>query len=154
MKPILVGDKLKFLDEHNYKKAVKAGRRLKRKQTFKDMVNRKVVNDKCFGGKNKFSSRTDKQNAFRESACLPIMLVPGMMGTRLKVILDCAKLDKSVNQQCEDSCKDYQGKKDDQHRFITLTLWMSLLTGAARILKPLDNFCFGLLLSLDTSNIV
>lgn len=107
MKPLLVDDKLKFLDEENFQKACAVGKRLKRKQVLLQMVQRQAMSSKCFGGKSTFSSKLEKQNAFRKSSCLPIMLVPGIMGTRLKVILDCSKLSSDVNKQCEDTCRNY-----------------------------------------------
>lgn len=80
-------------------------------------------------------------------------MVPGVMGSRLKVMIDCEKLDKSVSTMCDNTCINYYNYKDPKARFITMTLWISLLSGAAKILNSFDNFCLGLLVSLDISKI-
>jgi hypothetical protein len=115
------------------------------------MLKKKNVSSICFGGQTTFNSLTEKHNAFRKSDCLPIMLVPGIMGTRMKVILDCAKLSSEVNNQCSNQCSLYNKSLKPKDRFHTLTLWLSLLNGAAKILNSFDNYCLGMLMKLDIS---
>lgn len=79
------------------------------------------------------------------------MLVPGVMGSRMKVILDCEKISAEVEKQCDSVCSNY--KKTGSGRFITEIMWITLLEGVARVLNNLDNYCLGLVVMLDTNNI-
>lgn len=98
MKPFLVDGQIKFMDQHNYSKYLQAAQIELRKKKIKKQFwwNTKF---KCFENKTyqQFKSKSDKQNIFRRGRCLPVVFVPGLMATRLKVNIDCEKVNRSIN---------------------------------------------------------
>ncbi len=65
------------------------------------------------------------------------MMLPGVMGTRLKVLIDCEKIDKGISKQCYNTCDTYYNKKTN--RYSTNIMWISLMSGIGKILHSQDN---------------
>ncbi len=64
-----------------------------REEEFENLKNQYIGLQKnyCINGKN-LKSKKDRLKEFIKGPCNPVMLVPGLMSTRLQVEIDCKKL--------------------------------------------------------------
>ena len=79
------------------------------------------------------------------------MLIPGVMGTRLKVLMDCEKVDRTISTMCSKTCDSYYNKQTN--RYSSNILWISLISGIGKVLHTQDNYCLGLLMMTNITDI-
>lgn len=141
----MMGESTYIMSEHHYNNFL----RDEETQLY-TQINEKA--NKCINGKDPATlTKSQQLKEFIEGPCLPVVVVPGLMGSKLKLQIDCEVLKKEspeVFKACGwNSCSGGYWSSSPKEKY---TLWISELFGQIGVVKQSSVKCWsGLINSLN-----